>query len=806
MSRTKNRNRTSYGRVTGGNVPILCAFATALISPLALADEGLEEIVVTAQRRAQSAQDVPIAITALSADALTNLGVTSSEQLAAFTPNVTWNPTGFVGAAVGIRGVVDTVATTNQVGSVAIVVDEVSLNSPVLNVLPVFDLDRVEVLRGPQVALYGRSTTGGAVNFITRHPEVGGESNGRAVLSLGNYQDVNFEGGVGVPLGEIAAVRLAVLSDKRDGIFSDPTLGRDIGAKDQQAARLSFAAKPTDSFSVFAKFEYGRDRSDGGIYKNVGWRNPDGTSCLPTSSNPGSSCVDGSGFRDTANFRQAFTDAPVFQHVDVHGGLVNLKWRLDGMSITSITSYYKNSYQRYADPDGGPASLNELHVNADTKQVAEELRLASEHDSSSPINWIIGAYLFKETQDGLIANVQRVAQIQPQPFPPPTWFPPFPQFRSMLYDQDDKIRSGYFQVDWKFAPNLELTVGGRYSSEEKSGEASTLRCRVAPAASIFCFGAAAQPPIGTPFDAALARAIADPLDSSAAPTPFGKTWNNAGGKIGLNWRPAASTLYYASISRGFKGGTFNFIPAVDLTGYISPSAPATFKAGVAPEKLTTYELGAKLEFLNRTLRLNMALFRNDYKDQQTAVFQDGGLVLINAASSTTNGFEAELNWAPGENWLIQAGLGLLDDKYSAFVDPAGEVFTGGKIVQASDVTANGLIQKSFDLGAGRLSAQVGFKYFSAYYPVAEYVLPSGYPTTNPTPVSYAPVDRIDAHTLVDARIGYAFGGKREFEVALWGHNLSDQRFCTTTGQLPWGMSQCAANEPRTYGVQLRAGF
>ena len=408
------------------------AISLSVLPAVGLAEapaSGLEEVVVTAQRRLQSAQDVPIAITAFSADALANLGVKSSDQLATFTPNLTWVPSGAVGASVGIRGVVDTNLTTNQVGSVAIVVDEVSLNSPALNTFPVFDLNRVEVLRGPQVALYGRSTTGGAINFVTNRPEVGGEVNGRVGLSLGNYHDVNFDGAIGAPLGDKAAVRLAVLSDKRDGVYRDPTLGHDVGTKDQQAARLSFAANPTDNFSVFASFFFGRDRSDGPYYKNVGSRNPDGTACAPASSNPGGPCVDGAGFRDSASFNQVFSDFQAMQHVDVYGGLVNLKWRINDMSLTSITSIYKNTFQLMEDVDGGPASLSEVHVDAVTKQTAEELRLASEHGADAPVNWIVGAYFFKETQDGLTAQLTRTRQTQPQPFPPPTWFPPIPQFR-----------------------------------------------------------------------------------------------------------------------------------------------------------------------------------------------------------------------------------------------------------------------------------------------------------------------------------------------------------------------------------------
>jgi iron complex outermembrane receptor protein len=282
----------------------------------------------------------------------------------------------------------------------------------------------------------------------------------------------------------------------------------------------------------------------------------------------------------------------------------------------------------------------------------------------------------------------------------------------------------------------------------------------------------------------------NPADSNTDPVPFGKAWKNGGGKIGLNYKPNRDTLIYASVSRGFKGGTFNFVPGQDLTGFIAPLGRANFQAGVRPEKLTTYEIGAKLEFMDRAVALNVALFRNEYKDQQQIVFKDGGPVLVNAASSRANGAELEVNVAPGNGLTIQGGLSVLDGKYKKYIDPSGFDYSGGKLVQASDVTANATVQQAFEIGSGELTLQGSVKYFSSYYAT----------------VPYVPLDKIPGQTLFDARIAYAFGADRNFSIAAFGRNLSNERYCATTGEIPWGLGQCAPNEPRTYGVQVRASF
>jgi iron complex outermembrane receptor protein len=252
---------------------VLAATSALLSAPARGADDTLEEITVTAQRRAESAQAVPIAMSVFSQLQLEQLGIETSSDLTRLTPNLTWSPSG-VTNAVGLRGVVDTIFTTNQVGSVAIVIDEVGMNSPVTNTFAMLDMQRVEVLRGPQVTLYGRSTTGGAINFVSRRPDPRDGVNGYATVRLGRFSQADFEAAIGVPAGERSAWRVAAKSENRDGIMTNQTLDSKDTDVARQLLRAAFASEWGDSASLLASAYYGANRGESSRYKAVGLTDP----------------------------------------------------------------------------------------------------------------------------------------------------------------------------------------------------------------------------------------------------------------------------------------------------------------------------------------------------------------------------------------------------------------------------------------------------------------------------------------------------------------------------------------------------
>ena len=259
---------------------------------------GVEEIIVTAQKREQNLQDVPVAVTAFSSATISRLGLSSTEDLAGFTPNLNYQPAGGIGSSIGIRGIQDQNFTFNQVGSVAMVVDEVALNSPNLNTFALFDISRIEVLRGPQVALFGRSTTGGALNVTTRQARVGEEANGEGSISYGRFNAIDLQGAAGAPIGDMFAVRIASQLQKRDGIQRNVTLGVRGGERDRYALRGSLAFSPSGNFNITYSGLYGKDTGQQPNYLPIGFRQPGGgaTACANPSRQPGNGCADPYGF------------------------------------------------------------------------------------------------------------------------------------------------------------------------------------------------------------------------------------------------------------------------------------------------------------------------------------------------------------------------------------------------------------------------------------------------------------------------------------------------------------------------------
>jgi iron complex outermembrane recepter protein len=720
---------------------------------------ALEEVIVTAQKRDESIQDVPIAITAFSAERLAASGITSSDEIQRLTPSLTWNPAGGAGSSVGLRGIVDINFTTGQVGSVGIVVDEVGLNSPVVNTFALLDLERVEVLRGPQVTLYGRSTPGGAINIITRRPQVGGGTSGSFSVTLGNYDERAIEAAFGTELGDRAAIRVAGLATSRDGIFDNLTLGTTDSDRERRMARLSFAAELTDSLDLFTSAHLGRRRGESLRYKQIGYGLPsDPETPCGRPLRVGNGCADLTGFVDSADFDKNFSNFPnPVEEIDASGGLVNLTWDLGTMRLTSISAYEENSIARNEDTDGGPANLLDVSIVADTDQISQEFRLASSDDEA--LRWIVGAFYMQEDQDGITTVALR----------------DFDVFISTAYDQTDTIYSGYAQVDYDFSDEWSITVGGRYSNETKDGKGNGL-------AAFDDLVGRGIPPIGVLIDTAAARSFADP-DASAV-VPFDQTWSDAGGKFGVNYEPSQDVLLYASVAHGFKGGAINLAAGPVLA---NPPEAELFARGVDPEKVTTYEIGAKTRFLEETMQLNVAAFHNDYKDQQLFLLIDGLAALYNADSSTIDGLEAEWQWSPAQGTLLLLTAAYLDATYDRLVTDAGN-FSGNRMVQTPEFSGVAAVRQEWDLGAGLLSVDLSASYADEQYYDLANLLSEG------------------SRTTTDARLEYAFGDERSMRATLWGKNLSDERFCINAADLGVQAAQCLVNEPRTYGVTFSARF
>ena len=736
---------------------------------------GVEEIIVTAQKREQNLQDVPVAVTAFSAAAINRLGLSSTEDLASFTPNLNYQPAGGIGSSIGIRGIQDQNFTFNQVGSVAMVVDEVALNSPNLNTFALFDISRIEVLRGPQVTLFGRSTTGGALNVTTRQARVGEDANGEGSISYGKFDAIDLQGAVGAPVGEMIAVRMAGQYQKRDGIQRNVTRGGRDGERDRYALRGSIAFNPSDSFRVTYAGLYGRDNGQQPNYLPIGFLQPGGgvTTCANASRQPGNGCADPYGFVSPGKFEESYSNFESFAHSKVFGNTLNIALDVGPITLSSISAVIDHSISRQEDVDSGAIGRVEVHNDVETNQKSQEFRVAT-NGKNKPFNFVGGLFLFDEENSGHVArSILTVGN----------GTPPI-GLNSLIFSQKTKITSAYGQFDVKLSDQFSLVAGVRYSDESKRGSARSYRRTGAGAGAWTNFA----PTNGTHLEAASLVALSNPAQNSGD-VPFGKSWSNWGGKVGLNFKPSDDALIYASVSKGFKGGTFNLIPAYNL---LVAQPIANLQKGVDPEKITSYEIGTKLELFDRQLQLNIAGFLSDYQNQQVFTFIGGAAALLNAGKASINGVEAELTWAPEGGWLVQGGVGLLDAKYDRFLLPeeaGGPDFSGKRTPHTPKATFTGLVQKTIDIGDNQLSAQVSFKQtssqFAGFHNTADEFLPS--------------------RTTFDARLRYMFGADRNFELALFGKNIFDKRYCQTI-QPGAFTNQCIVNEPGTYGVKLGIKF
>lgn len=738
----------------------------------------IEEIVVTATKRAESLQDVGVAVSAFPGDDIRAGNVATPRDLFQRIPNVAVQSNSTAGQLqLSVRGV--SFATFSPIGVQPVIVfqDEVAISSPQVAGLFIFDSERIEVLRGPQNILYGRNTTGGAVNFISRKPEIGGGSNGYLDLSVGNYGLVDFNAALGGELGERSAFRLAVQSLNNDGYWDNLNFSGDrMGERNQHLFRAQAAFEPQDGVSWLFNLHGGTSKGGQRPIKAHGLYaagDPGGAPCNDLDiDNHTTTCVDGFGGSANPNTDEVFSELRNdIDDIEAFGGSVRLDWALEGFNFLSLTAYESNEYDHWEENDGlqdVPFVL--FRQLADTSQWSQEFRFTSE--DTSQLRWIAGLY-------GLVEEVN---------------------FRTtvpilMLFadngrvSQDTTMLSGFGQFEYDFTDRLIFTAGLRYVHEEKKGNAiaqfSDFSLDVNDTLNpedpdLFLFENLEQFRVG-----------------STAGGPFGETWNQWGGQLGLKFFSENGTLWYGHVTRGEKGGQFTDAPDAILQG--------TFSRPVEPEEVTAWELGFKGTFANDMIQTNLALFFNDYTNQhaQITIPTAGGGVastVVNAAESEILGLELESIFAPGNGWFIELAIGLLDseitkDTVADLTAGAVQIEEGRSLTNAPEVTVNFSIAKEFQLAAGNtLTASLNGRYASEReYNLVDTAAVRAY-TTDP------------AFLLLNAFVDYRFGMDNQYRLSVWSKNLTDELYFNHIQEFGIGSTIGYASNPRQYGLTFGVDF
>ncbi|UUR09361.1 TonB-dependent receptor [Sphingomonas glaciei] len=579
--------------------------------------QGLTDIVVTAQRRSESLQRAAIAVTAVSSDTLINAGVSDPTQLTKLVPALTVQPVG-ISSSFFIRGVGATAINSFQENAVAFSVGGVFFARPTAPSGTFFDLDRVEVLKGPQGTLYGRNATGGAINLIPRRPQLN-KFGADAVAEYGNYDTFKAQAAINAPLGSIAAIRIAGQVVDRKGYLSD-------GYDDEkiQAIRGSLLLTPTDRFTLLLSADYVHQGGKGIGAVLVP------TPQTPTAPSP-SERIGASDPRITTilqdrtfsifRFVPPFSSLPVntirnvvtvprddgFQDSSFWGVSATADNDLGFANLTTILAYRKSKPDILTYAPGFPGRLRE-----DDDQYSGEIRLSSKDDTR--LRYVVGAFLFREMQDGynnynqgLLANTEYLPKLT------------------------TTSKAVFGQLTYSLVDSFRLVAGGRYTKENKTLTGSTRN------SSFFVPNPPSVP-------------ISGDLD-------FGKFTY----KAGFEWDAAPRSLVYANISTGFKAG-----------GFYPSAGRNTYK----PETLTAYTLGAKNRFLDNRLQVNLEAFYWNYRDQQISYvgpieatpgnFAQAG-VTVNAGKARMYGAEAELLLRATPRDTFGATVQYLNSRYQSLV-------------------------------------------------------------------------------------------------------------------------------------------
>lgn len=643
---------------------ILVTLATSS-SSLAYAQEAAEpqnndEIVVTAQRREQSLLDVPLAVTAIGGDALAEKGISNSAGLAAAVPNLQINsPYGNTQPNFSLRGIgVANEYNSNQASPVGVYLDDVYLAPRTSHGMGLFDLDRIEVLRGPQGTLFGRNTTGGAVNFITRKPTLSG-SNGYAELGYGNFNTLTGKAAFETTFSEDSVgLRLAVNYAKGDGQIKNVFVGgRDANSIDTLQGRATLRIKPGGGgLDIVLKAYGGRDRGTQAAVHGLDV------------------------FRAGLGFFETNENRIGDNNTDAWGFSANIGLDLtDQVRISSITSYDGGKQDLQQAADGTPLDILDITWRSKYRQFSQELRANYESDT---LNLVGG--VFYGWDRNITDNTFNL------PLPPAGGF-------FQHYEQTRKSYAAFAQGDFNLSDQLVLTLGARYTTDKS---------RYDDAFAFLFVGevGAPQTPIAT---------------TVPCPTPAGTCAYDANARFALNDKNNAltgrvalsytfdnDTLVYASYNRGYRAG------AVNGGGYTS-SAGINY---IEPERVNAYELGLKGRYLDRALTLAASLFYYDYTNQQLQDTRPGPVsFLVNTPKSSVYGGEIEATIRPA-NWFgVNIAFGYLQSEYKQLTLQTTDL-SGNSLPFAPKYTAQvGLDWDLFDLGGGKLNFSPNMNFASRQF-------------------------------------------------------------------------------------------
>ncbi|WP_439568913.1 TonB-dependent receptor [Sphingopyxis sp.] len=736
---------------------------------------GIGEIVVTAQKREQRLNDVGLSVSVASGEQIQNAGITDAADLGAIVPGFTASTSVFGPPVFSLRGVNFNSFQASAPPTVSTYVDEAALPYPIMGQGLFLDIERVEVLKGPQGTLFGQNATGGSINVIAAKPTADLSAGFR--LDANHWGEVNAEGFVSGPLSDTLRGRLAVQTSQGGGWQRGYFLNdQKNGSQNKLAGRLLLDWTPTERLTISVNLNASRDRSEQQQAQAFLILPAVPAGAPPAFLDYANNLPDDA--RD-ADFDQGFdTRADSHTYQAVLRGDYELT---DELSLTSITNYVETRFRSPHDQDGTAVNTQQGLAFADIQSINQEIRLSGAFPSAG-VNFVIGgSYGDDDITEGVFNNYAAYSGFPPNS--PAEW----------RYDLTQKAKAVFGSIDVEVTPGLTLTAGARYTDTEQSIFGCTFDRGGTP-------GIRGIPQfIVSGINPALAAAYVSggciTIDDSGPNPTFLPVFadqtqkeNNLAWRGAVNYKPSDDVLLYASVSRGFKAGTYPVI--VNL--FDSAIQP------VGQEKLTSYEVGTKLTLADNRVQLNMAAFHYDYVDKQFFTFLPvlgGALVtatLVNIPKSTVDGLEFDITAEPVEGLRITGGATYIKTEVKDYVnvDFAGRplIASGREFNYAPPWSANLDAEYSVP-SSGSIRPFIGG---SVTYRARTFA-----------DLGEAAYSRLPAYTLFDARIGIE--SDDGWRLALYGRNLTNEYYWNSVASAGDGAVRFAG-EPRTFGANLSYRF
>ena len=786
--------RSPVGRVFAAIAAALATAAAPAGAEEGAAAEEVEEIIVTALRRAENIQDVPVAITALTSEDITTFRFRDPGDLAAQVPNLQTTGVSGDGTPVfSLRGVSMYEYSFHQNSPIAPYVDEVYKSNPSLLAVPLFDIGRVEVLRGPQGTLYGKNTTGGAINFISKKPAF--EHDGYFTVGTGNYNLREAKGAFNVALSDTLALRLAATWAEADGWLENvlPDVD-DAYSIDEHGVRLSVLWRPNDDFEVLLRastaestpvnwgLKHDNDAAPGSYFGVYGLYNAFGATTLTDPNQIGLGHFEFNSNQDADRLLE--TDSVS----------LTLNWAVsDAYTLTSITSWDDGAALNPDESDGTPNRVFEVPVAVEASQVTQDLRLTS--NLAGPFNFVGGLYYAREQVDAanrfgfvvdLDLNIDGVVDaidcldplsiafgLPPSPAGTATEalfgslgfslgdFATFGCYSTNSFEQEKTSHAAYFDGNYALSDALALRFGLRYTDDE---------------ADLRDFNAHYAGNDFTPLIGTINGGATDPLATEPSQS---NSDTEITGRVGIDYRFSGGNLLYASFSQGYRGGAYNG------QAYNSPAEVNW----VEPEYLDSFEVGFKSSWWDGRMRLNVAAFRYNYENQQILDVNQitfiQTLTSIDESEITGAEIEAAVQLTPALR--VQLGVGLLDAEVKSGV-VSGADLSGMALPNTSDVNVNAAVDWDilrFDAGVLTLHADGTYRSETLH----------GINIPGPA----------DGYALFNGRLSFVTDN---WSVSLWGKNLAEKEYYMFYVDLldTLGVRAGQPGPARTYGAEFTYHF